>query len=113
MNKIKPYAYEDTTWLGAALISGMIFLLLCCLVSMWSVKKVRLDTRVAEALEKISQQMAEKPNSFVYVCKSFPRKGTNLHEWLRWSGKCRLGEEVFVSPEPNTNGEIKEWSQPF
>ncbi len=76
-------------WFIGLSLCFVAILLLCALVTMWSIKKVRVDTRVANALESLT----ERPKAFIYICKKFPPQGQeNLAEWLRWSGHCRLVE---------------------
>lgn len=81
---------NETVMYLLALGIGVCFLL-CVLVSMWSIKKVRVDSRVAGALERMESHLTSPARNFIYICKSFPKAGDmNWTEWIRSSGKCEL-----------------------
>ena len=49
---------HEPPWLGIGLLCFTSLLLLCFLMTLWSVKKVRQDTRIAEGVERIAKAIS-------------------------------------------------------
>ena len=50
---------HEPPWLGIGLLCFTSLLLLCFLLTLWSVKKVRQDSRIADSLEVIAKSVSQ------------------------------------------------------